>query len=120
MWLGFHDEMADLDSPDPVEHESTRLTCVAADSAQTTMDVAWWQQWIPGYDTPHRDFYKTFDVQLKAAYLKEVADVSALSLVSKGAHRFCCLIACPLMIQSRPRRRRPSYGRFITSSLALN
>jgi hypothetical protein len=85
MWLGFHDEMADLDSPDPVEHESTRLTCVAADSAQTTMDVAWWQQWIPGYDTPHRDFYKTFDVQLKAAYLKEVAGVSALSLVSKGA-----------------------------------
>lgn len=85
MWLALHDDMADLDSPDPIARESTRLACVAANGGQTTMDVDWWKQWIPGYNTPHRDFYEIFGVQRPEEYRRKVAEVCVLSLVSKGA-----------------------------------
>lgn len=85
MWLAFHEEMANLDSPHPIDQESTRLTCVAASDGQTTMDVDWWQQWIPGYKTPHRDFYAMFGVQCQAEYRRKVAEVSMLALVSPDA-----------------------------------
>ena len=84
MYLAFHDEMADADSEDPIARESTRLTCVATNGGQTTMDIDWWRKHIPGYDNPHRNFFETFGVDNREAYLKKVADVSALSLISKG------------------------------------
>ena len=83
MYLAFHDEMADPDSDDLVKRESTRLTCVATSGGQTTMDVEWWMEHIPGYKTPHRDFYESFGVKTQDEYLKIVSDVSALSLISK-------------------------------------
>jgi acetyl esterase len=83
MYLAFHDDMADRDSDDPIARESTRLTCVATNGGQTTMDVEWWKKHIPDYDAPHRNFFETFGVKTKEEYLKKVADVSALSLISK-------------------------------------
>jgi len=83
MWLAFHDEMAIPDSSDPVKRESTRLTCVATNGGQTTMDVAWWKKWIPGYTKPHRDFFWTFGVQTQEEYMEKVAEVSALFLISE-------------------------------------
>ena len=49
MYLAFHDEMANPASSDPVERESTRLTCVATTAGQTTLDTAWWAQNVPGW-----------------------------------------------------------------------
>ena len=43
MWLAYSDEMANPDSEDPIERESTRLTCVATSGGQTTNDVDFWQ-----------------------------------------------------------------------------
>ena len=83
MYLAFHDDMARPDSSDPVERESTRLSCVATMGGQTTLDLDWWLKNIPGYDKPHRDFRQTFGVDTKEAYLKKAADISALSLISK-------------------------------------
>ena len=83
MYLAFHDEMADPTSDDPVERESTRLVCVATMGGQTTMDMEWWKEHIPGYDEPHRDFYQSFGAETKEEYLERAADVSALSLISK-------------------------------------
>lgn len=37
LWIGFHDEMADPKSDDPVMRESTRLSSMAVWSAQTTL-----------------------------------------------------------------------------------
>lgn len=37
LWIGFHDDMADPRSADPVLHESTRLSSIAVFSAQTTL-----------------------------------------------------------------------------------
>lgn len=39
MWLAFSDEMANPGSTDPIERESTRLTCVATAGGQTTNDL---------------------------------------------------------------------------------
>jgi acetyl esterase len=82
MYLAFHDDMARPDSADPIERQSTRLTAVATNGGQTTMDIEWWQQNIPGYDAPHRDFYASLGAANKEEYLRTVADISALSLIS--------------------------------------
>ncbi len=42
MWIAYSDEMANPDSEDPVERESTRVTCVATAGGQTTMDYDIW------------------------------------------------------------------------------
>ena len=84
MWLAFHDEMADLESSDPVARQSTRLACVVTSGGQTTMDFDWWKQWIPGYDKPHRDPFETFDVETKDQLHKIVAELSALAQVTKN------------------------------------
>ena len=81
MWLGFHDDMANANAEDPVERESTRLTCVATRGGQTTMDFDWWVKNIPGYEQPHRDPRETFEAE---KFREVVRDVSALSLISKG------------------------------------
>jgi len=80
MWLGFHDDMANAESDDWVERESTRLTCVATRGGQTTMDFGWWVANIPGYEQPHRDPRETFEAE---KFSEVVQDVSALSLISK-------------------------------------
>ena len=47
------------------------------------MDMDWWKEWIPGYETPHRDFFGSFGAQTREEYLKKVSEVSALSLISE-------------------------------------
>ena len=46
MWLAYSDEMAKPDSADPVERESTRLTCVATAGGQTSNGIEFWQRMI--------------------------------------------------------------------------
>lgn len=47
LWLAYHDDLADLQSTDPVSRESTRLFCVAAVRGQTTLDPQQMKEWIP-------------------------------------------------------------------------
>ena len=49
LWLAFHDDMADLDSDDPVSRESTRLYCAAVNGAQVSLDPKELRQWMPNY-----------------------------------------------------------------------
>ena len=83
MYLGFHDDMADAESDDPIARESTRLACVATSGGQTTMDFAWWHKNVPGYDQPHRDVSAIFDADTPEGTAKIVSEISALSLISK-------------------------------------
>ena len=46
LWLAYHDDLADPKSKDPVARESTRLKCVAAIRAQTTLDPKQMKSWI--------------------------------------------------------------------------
>jgi len=82
MWLAFHDEMADPSSQDPVERESSRLTCVATNGGQATMEFEWWKRWIPGYDQPHRERTELFGEVSDEELGRIVKNISALSLVS--------------------------------------
>jgi acetyl esterase/lipase len=38
LWLAFHDDLAQPQSPDPVARQSTRVTCVAVDNGQSSYD----------------------------------------------------------------------------------
>lgn len=46
LWLALHDDLAKPDSKDPVERESSRLTCAAVNSAQTSLDPKEVREWI--------------------------------------------------------------------------
>ena len=83
MYLGFHDDMANAASNDPIARESTRLTCVATGGGQTTMDFAWWHKNVPGYDKPHRDVSAIFDADTPEGAKTIVSGISALPLISK-------------------------------------
>ena len=48
MWLSYSDEMAKPKSKDPIERESTRLTCVATMGGQTTNEIEFWKEMITG------------------------------------------------------------------------
>jgi acetyl esterase/lipase len=82
MWLAFHDEMDDPSSGDPVRRESSRLTCVATNGGQTTMDFDWWMRWIPGYDKPHRGRAEAFGHVTDEELGEIIKDISALSLIT--------------------------------------
>ncbi|MBI5396861.1 MAG: alpha/beta hydrolase, partial [Verrucomicrobia bacterium] len=82
MYLAFHDDLADPNSPDPVARESSRLACVAPSGGQVTLDVKWWLKHVPGY-APHRDFLEMFGTKDEREALKQNAEISALALISK-------------------------------------
>jgi acetyl esterase len=46
LWIGFHDEMADPTSSDPVLRQSTRLTCMAVTGAQSSYDPRVIRSWV--------------------------------------------------------------------------
>ncbi len=51
LWLGFHDDLADPNSEDPVLRQSTRLTCMAVYNGQTSYDPRVIRDLFPGTDT---------------------------------------------------------------------
>ena len=81
MWLAFHDDMADPDSPVPLEQESTRLVCVATSGGQITRDLDWWEKNIPGYQK-HRDPYQTFGVKTEEELRKGIKETSPITHIT--------------------------------------
>lgn len=88
MWLAFNDEMADSDSTNPLEKESTRITCVASNIGQTTMESDFWikhlAKYAPGTES---EFKSKTRLQIYGVESMEEADeiaksTSALALVS--------------------------------------
>lgn len=79
MWLAFSDEMAKPDSEDPIERESTRLTCVATAGGQTTNDLEFWQNMIATLLGPNVD-PKTF-----ARPLGDITDPEQARIATWGA-----------------------------------
>ncbi|NQZ76382.1 MAG: alpha/beta hydrolase [Ekhidna sp.] len=82
MWLAFSDEMANPKSNNPVERESSRLTCVATSGGQTTMHMEQWRSWISEfvkYGTTQDEFYGR---QNKKERKKTIESISAYSIIS--------------------------------------
>jgi acetyl esterase/lipase len=53
LWIGFHDDLADPASADPVARQSTRLTCMAVQGAQSSYDPRWIKQVVGGRAHEH-------------------------------------------------------------------
>lgn len=70
MYLAFHDDLADPKSSDPIARESSRLACVAPSRGQTSM--------ASRPRTP-----EVFGTADDAATKKIIADIAAVSLISK-------------------------------------
>jgi len=100
MWLAYSDDMAKPNSKDPIERETTRLTCVATTGGQTTLDVNFWQDKIATLLGPKTDAGALFPslgnikdpqkariARWGAKTLQEANEIasgySALSIVSK-------------------------------------
>jgi acetyl esterase len=51
LWLGFHEDLADPDSKDPILRESTRLNCMAVNNGQCSYDPRFIRDLFPDSDT---------------------------------------------------------------------
>jgi acetyl esterase len=61
LWLGFHDDLADPDSDDPVARQSTRLTCMAVYNGQSSYDPRFAEKiGIPRPNFESHDFFLPF------------------------------------------------------------
>lgn len=47
LWLGFHSDLRNPMSTDPIARESTRVSCIGVKSAQTSLDPIQMRQWTP-------------------------------------------------------------------------
>jgi acetyl esterase/lipase len=94
LWLAFHDDLARPDSKDPIERQSTRLTCAAVLVAQTSLDPMQVREWIPnahygghafGFAGPGRKRADEFALLLKnrETVLPWIKEYSPVELVSK-------------------------------------
>lgn len=87
LWIGFHDDMADVDNSDPVVRESTRLSCMAVLGAQSSYDPRVIRKWIGEAAARHpalEGFYGLTSDELdtpKARKLYEAA--SAINYLTK-------------------------------------
>ncbi len=80
-YLAFHDDMADPDSDDPIARQSTRLTCVAPNGIQSTMDLNWWVENIPGYNEVHTNPTGYFNAE-GDALVKAAQEVSVINHIT--------------------------------------
>jgi acetyl esterase/lipase len=94
LWLAFHDDLADPKSDDPIARESTRLTAIAVNGAQTSLDPKQLREWIPnanygghafGFRRPKAKRESEFERALEARekILPWIKEYSPIELVTK-------------------------------------
>jgi len=62
MWIGFHDELADPNSDDPVRRESTRIQAVGTFGGQGTYDPIQIKELIGGRAWEHPSIFKVYGI----------------------------------------------------------
>lgn len=63
MWIGFHDDLADPQSDDPVERESTRIQAIGTFGGQGTYDPIQIKALIGGRAWEHPSIFKAYGVE---------------------------------------------------------
>jgi acetyl esterase/lipase len=103
LWLGFHEDMADAKSDDPVLRQSTRLACMVVIDGQTSYNPRFIRQLFPGKDVyKHGALAKLFGVDLNklddlpAGKYKLFEEVSAINHVTKDAPPVLLIYSRPL------------------------
>lgn len=67
LWVGFHDDLAEPGSPDPVARQSSRVACLGVDGAQTSYDPRFIKRVVGGRAHEHsalRSFFGLPDADL--------------------------------------------------------
>lgn len=85
LWLAYHDDLANPDSPDLDEQESTRLWCAAVMGPQTTLDPQQMKEWTPNSKYGGHAFGKSGFEQFLAereSILPWIAEYSPYELVT--------------------------------------
>jgi len=67
LWIGFHDDMADPKSADPVLRQSTRLSCMAVLGAQSTYDLRLIREWVGEAAARHPAFEGFYGISFDEA-----------------------------------------------------
>ena len=88
LWIGYHDDLAEAESDDPIARLSTRVACVVPMAAPTNLDPVYIREQIGGNPLVHPSINPFFGVQsekeLQAAERqRQVREASPMNLVSK-------------------------------------
>ncbi len=78
LWLGFFDDMAQLNSNDPIERESTRVSLVVGIAAAHTMNLNKWKEML-NIDQDYMD-------KLVSQYIGKLDIILKWSLVMRDSH----------------------------------
>lgn len=101
MWIAYHGDMAKPNSADPVEHFSTKVTCIVPISGPTTLDPKLILKRVGGTPSIHPALLPFFNIKDPSEMdapekQKLVADASPVDLVTKNAPPTFLLYAIPL------------------------
>jgi acetyl esterase/lipase len=109
LWLGFHDDLADPTSSDPVLRESTRLACMVVFGAQSTYDPREIKRLIGGRAHEHpalEGFYglKPDELETEKAFklYEQAAPINYLSAGDPPVYAFYNEPRGPLPADARP------------------
>ena len=89
LWLGFHDDLADRKSKDPIARQSTRILAAGTNNGQSTYDLRAFRKWFGVPDLKnHIALYKFYDVEDESEWKsrrveKLMKDASAITHLSK-------------------------------------
>lgn len=91
LWLGFHDDLADPKSKDPILRESSRLTCMVVYNGQTSYDPRFIRKLFPDTNTyQHPALSQLYEVDLNklddlpTEKYKLFEEVSPITHIGKG------------------------------------
>jgi acetyl esterase/lipase len=62
MWIGYHDDLAQPESKDPIARQSSRVSCIAPINGPTNMDPTWIRANLGGPPEIHPSLPKMFGV----------------------------------------------------------
>ena len=90
LWIGFHDDLAKPDSLDPIERQSSRVTCVGSLGGQSSYNPLTIRQWIGGRAWEHPALASLFGLHSTADFEKPenqkmFDDASAITHLKKNA-----------------------------------
>jgi acetyl esterase/lipase len=78
MWIGFHDDLADPQSDDPILRQSTRIQAVGSIGGQTTYSPILIKEWIGGRAWEHPSVLKVFGLKSTDEALRPTTEMQRL------------------------------------------
>ena len=126
LWLGFHDDLADPKSDDPVARQSTRLTCMGVFGAQSTYDPRVIKKIVGGRAHEHpalQPFYGLKDDELDSPrahkLYEDASPVNHLNAGDPPVWMFYNEPKGPLPPDARPGQgiHHPNFGTFLKEKM---